>query len=196
MSRNIDNLSEGFDEEVEVDTEFEDGPDYNEDDLRLIELGIELNCNIPFAKEYDKKILYRGQPTKLFFNYYLDRCTPNQYKSIKLDELSDTLKTLYQNKVIEDFPSEQHIIERYMDENAKLIKENRELKRKLNDAAEVVTNALQSIEVIEHNKEIFDMLGWLYNFMGDNMDFNEEYAPEPDDIECIKKIKEEIMKNG
>ena len=92
---------------------------------------------------------------------------------------------------------EQSEISEYIDKNRELLLENDRLYKKVQELQEERDQLVQksqaiidSVNVIEHNAVIFEMLKWLYEYMGDHMEFKN--TPLPNDLEAIKQIKEMI----
>lgn len=166
-------------EEVE---EFLEEEPVDEEDIKLAELGMKVEIADRYRKHFTMEILdAKGKPTLEFFQYYLNTQTQEGFDLIKKIRLTKKLKEIFSNTepVSEDLGKEDlKGLGEYIEKNAQLIQQNKELQDALNEA-------------IAGQTRIVGNLIFLYRLMG-KMEFPKGVELTDDDIDVITGIKEAI----
>ncbi len=104
----------------------------------------------------------------------------NKIKTLSSDQkVSRVLKQIEEGEMEDPEEAKESLVKQYIEKNAELFRLKEEIQEKL------------SKKTI-YAQSLLERLAWLYTFMTENMTFGDNYAPDPDEIDCVRQIKELI----
>lgn len=159
-------------EELEEDNLFDGSEPADEDDVKCFEFGILIELKEIYLKHNPtNKLFSKNQPTKKFFQWYVDCCNVNKLSLLRTKNLSQSLQDMIEKRKeeLDDYRKET-LVEQYIEKNKQLLKRNEDL------------------------KNVAGNLVFLYELMSEKMDFKEGVEITEEELKVIEAIKEALGK--
>ncbi len=185
-----------FDEEEEEEEEENAKEPATKEDVDLASFGLNPKYFKAYHKRFpDKKLFYGKHLTNHVFEWYLDVCSFPELEGIietKLTEKQAEVLAKRFTKELENEVAEKEEIEKEVEEltekDKKIISGYIDQAKKLRSQIETQKETINTI--LHRSESYYQNMNFLYNLMGDKMEFKDGASLSDEEVETINEIDE------